>query len=157
MMKKHYKIQLILLALLFIVSNFSFGQENTKDWQLTNQAYEKEKKEMMAKFVQLPDGDVFWELYTEFEKQRGKYSNESYNVLLDYAENYVNYSDARLEQIMQDNMRVRSKMDELLESYYSKIKEECGVKTASQFWMIERYFESMLRANVLGNLPIVEK
>ena len=39
---------------------------------------------------------------------------------------------------------------------FKKVKKECGVKTASQFFMVERFFESSVRASVLGNLPIVE-
>ena len=152
-MKKYF----VLLNIALLFSTLCIAQNSSNEWELINSAFGKEKKQMMAKFVQLPDDNVFWNFYREFEKERKQYSNESYHVLLDYAENYVNYSDDKLEQIMADNMRVRSKMDELLETYYLKIKDECGVKTASQFWMIQRYFESMLRANMLGNLPILEK
>lgn len=149
---------------LVIISGFFFlfalvanAQQSAKEWDFINQNVQQEKRNMVAKFVQLPEEDVFWKLYDEYETKRKKQSEESYRVLLDYAANYVNYSDTKLEEIMNKSIRIRGEMELLLESYYTKIKEQCGIKTASQFWMIQRYFDSSFRANVLGNLPILEK
>jgi hypothetical protein len=114
------------------------------------------KKVMVANFVELPETDVFWTIYEEYETKRAALGEETYKILLEYAGNYVNYSDDRAAIIMNNVLKQRKESEKLLVSYFKKIKKECGPKTATQFYMVQRFFDSTLRSEALGKLPILE-
>ena len=148
--------KLFSLIVLVVLSTIVFSQTTKKELELAQEMFGMEKKLMVANFVDLPADHVFWTIYDAYEKEREAFGDKRYNTLLEYAGNYVNYSDARLEKIMAENIKIRQDMEKLFMKYYKKIKKECGIKTASQFYMLQRFYESSIRAQVLGNLPIVE-
>lgn len=149
--------KLLSLAALLMLVTTVFSQTSKKELEATAELFGMGKKAMVANFVQLPEDNPFWAVYDEYEEARAELGEKRYNVLLEYAGNYVNYSDDRLEIIMADAMKVRKESEKLLAKYYKRIKKEFGVKTASQFYMVQRYFDSVIRSNALGNLPIIEK
>lgn len=149
--------KLLSLAALLMIVTTVFSQTTKKELEATAELFGMGKKAMVANFVELPENHKFWTIYEEYEAERAELGEKRYNVLLEYAGNYVNYSDHRLEIIMDEAMKVRKDMEKLLTKYYKRIKKECDVKTASQFYMVQRYFDSVIRSNALGNLPIIEK
>lgn len=148
--------KLVSLAVLLAVSTIVFSQTTKDELKLAQEIFGMGKKAMVDNFVELPADNVFWTIYEEFETERKAYGDKTYNLLLEYAGNYVNYSDARLETIMAESMKQRKAMEKLVQKYYKKVKKECGVKTASQFYFVQRFYDSTLRAHLLGQMPIVE-
>lgn len=144
------------LAVLLMVSTFVFSQTEKEELGVAQEMFGMGKKAMVASFVDLPDNNVFWTIYEQYESARKILGEERYDTLVEYADNYVNSSDERLDNILKQSIANRKKMEKLFMKTFKKVKKECGVKTASQFFMVERFFESSVRASVLGNLPIVE-
>lgn len=144
------------LAVLLMVSTLVFSQTEKEELAMAQEMFGMGKKAMVASFVDLPDNDVFWTIYEQYESGRKALGEERYDTLVEYADNYVNSSDDRLDEILKQSIANRKQMEKLFMKTYKKMKKECGVKTASQFFMVERFFESSVRASVLGNLPIVE-
>lgn len=148
--------KLLSLAILLAVSTIVFSQTTKDELKLAQEIFGMEKKAMVDNFVDLPENDVFWTIYEEYEKERKAFGDKTYNLLLEYAGNYVNYSDDRLEIIMAGSIKQRKAVEKLLQKYYKKVKKECGVKTASQFYFVQRFYDSTVRAHLLGQMPIVE-
>jgi hypothetical protein len=48
-----------------------------------------------------------------------------------------------------------SKTDKLISTYYSKMKKPAGVKAAAQFFQIESYLLSSIRAAILEEIPFI--
>ncbi len=149
--------KLLSLAVLLAVSTIVFSQTTKDELNIAQEIFGMGKKAMVHNFVELPADNVFWTIYEEYETERKAFGDKTYNLLLEYAGNYVNYSDARLETIMSNSMKIRKGQDKLMTKYYKRIKKECGVKTASQFYMVQRFFDSTVRAHLLGQMPILEK
>lgn len=149
------RLLLVVGCVMFVTAIFS--QTTKTELEALHELFGMGKKAMVANFVELPDDHKFWAIYDEYEDARLALAEERYKVLLEYAGNYVNYSDARLEKVMGKSVKIRKQMEKLLEKYYKRIKKECDVKAASQFYMVQRYFDSQIRTQILGNLPIIEK
>lgn len=148
----------IFYLLIFILTSTSvFSQVPKTETEQLTKLLGANKIELVNSFVDLPQDNKFWELFDEYEKQRESFGNKRYNLLVQYAENYESHNDKKLEEIIANSIKLRNDAEQLLLSYYEKIKVECGVKTASQFYFIQRFFESSLNANILGNLPIIDK
>lgn len=148
--------KLLSLAVFLIMATLVFSQTTKDELKVAREIFGVEKKEMVQNFVDLPENNVFWGIYSEYDEARKELGEARYDLLLEYAGNYVNYTDDRLEKILASNLSNRKQIEKLFMKTYKKVKKECGVKTASQFYMVERFFESSVRATVLGNLPIVE-
>lgn len=157
MLIKNLKMKkLVLLGVLVFLGSVMFAQTTKTELQMAQDIFGMKKKAMVSNFVNLPQTDVFWSIYDEYEAKRTAFGEKTYENLLEYAGNYVNYSDNRAEVILNNVMAQRKKMEKLLNTYYKKVKKECGTKTATQFYMVQRFFDATIRAEVLGNLPIVE-
>jgi hypothetical protein len=50
---------------------------------------------------------------------------------------------------------LQGKTDKLIVKYYDKVKKESGVKTAAQFYQLEAYFLSVIRASILNSIPFI--
>lgn len=148
--------KLLSLTTLLLLAAMVFAQTQKSEFEMATDIFGMGKKAMVANFVELPETDVFWTIYEEYEAKRSSLSENAHKILLEYAGNYVNYSDDRAGKIMDKVLKQRKDLDKVLTSYYKKVKKECGPKTATQFFMVERFFDATLRAEALGRLPIIE-
>lgn len=148
--------KLLSLAVLVMVSTIVFSQTTKKELEFAAELFGMEKRAMVANFVELPETNVFWSIYDEYESQRALIAEQRYQLMLEYAGNYVNYSDARLEKINAKTLNLRKTSEKLRVKYFKKIQKECGPKVASQFWMVQRYYDAAINAKILGSLPILE-
>lgn len=148
--------KLLSLTAFILLATVVFSQTTKKEMEMAQDIFGMGKKAMVSNFVELPETDVFWTIYDEYETKRSAMGEETYKILLEYAGNYVNYSDDRAAIIMDKVLKQRKASEKLLASYYKKIKKDCGPKTATQFYMVQRFFDSTLRAEALGQLPILE-
>jgi len=116
-----------------------------------------EKKAMVAEFIQL-DGeqaDAFWTLYDEYEAKRKQLGQRRLALLEAYADTYDSMNDATAEAILKDMMSLQTATDKLISTYAKKIKKKVNVKSAAQFYQIEGYILSKIRATILENIPVI--
>ena len=76
-------------------------------------------------------------------------------VLVDYAENYDNLNDEKYDEIIANMISLRKSHDKLSDSYYKKIKKASGSKVAAQFFQLEAYFLSQIRATIMQEIPYI--
>jgi len=148
--------KLLVIAALF-VSAAGFAQSNKEDVDFIQSIYGKEKKQIVAGFINLEGAqkDAFWKLYDEYETQRKDLGKQRVALLERYANGYMTMDDASTDQIMKDMMALGLKTDKLMSTYYAKIKKASGVKAAAQFVQIEAYLLSAVRATIMENIPFI--
>ncbi|MCF6358824.1 MAG: hypothetical protein L3J54_13565 [Draconibacterium sp.] len=149
--------KLFSLTLLLVASTFVFSQTADKELEYYQAIFGMSKEAMISDFVQLDKSSEFWTVYDEYEKERQQYGQKRYELLLEFAGNYVNYSDKRMDILMEESLANRKSMAKVSKKYYKKIKKVAGSKAAAQFLMIESYFEASLRAKILGELSELKK
>lgn len=147
---------LFFIAALF-VSSFGFAQSNTEDVDLIQAYFGMEKKAIIADFIQL-DGaqkDAFWDLYDDYEAERKALGKDRINLLQKYAMNYASLDDETTDSIIKEMNTLGTKTDKLIATYYNKMKNPAGVKAAAQFVQIEAYLLSVVRVNILEQIPFI--
>jgi hypothetical protein len=50
---------------------------------------------------------------------------------------------------------LRKKTDKLMDQYYKKIKKASGSKVAAQFFQLEGYFLTQIRAAIFEEIPYI--
>jgi hypothetical protein len=149
---------LLFFAALFMTS-FAFSQSNKEEIDLVQAAFGMEKKAIVAEFVQLTDTqkDAFWALYDEYETKRKDLGKERIDLLVQYAEQYMNMTSEQADEWTKKVMELQNKTDKLIATYYDKVKGISDGVVATQFYQIENYILSMIRMQLLQDVPFLKK
>ncbi len=147
----------ILIAVTLLISTVGFAQSNKEDVDLIQSIYGKEKKAIVAGFVQLEGAqkDGFWKLYDEYEVERKELGKKRVSLLEKYATNYGTMDDATTDALMKEMTGLGVKTDKLIGTYYEKIKKASNVKAAAQFVQIESYLLSAVRVKIFESIPFI--
>jgi hypothetical protein len=148
--------KLLVIAALF-VSAAGFAQSNKEDVDFIQSIFGKEKKVIVADFIQLEGAqkDDFWKLYDEYEVKRKQYGQQRISLLERYANSYMTLDDATTDKLINEMLALSANNDKLIKTYYGKIKKASGIKSAAQFVQIESYFLSVIRASILEDIPMI--
>jgi hypothetical protein len=148
--------KLFILPLIFLFG-VSYGQSAREDIDLIQSLFGKEKKMIVADFIQLDPAskDAFWRLYDEYEGQRKEFGRQRIALLERYANAYATLDDATTAQLINDMASLGSKTDKLIQTYYKKMSKAAGVKPAAQFYQLESYFLSAIRTSLLEAIPFI--
>ena len=149
------KMTLFVIGLMF--TGTLFAQSNKEDLDMIQAIFGKEKKAMVASFVQVDPSkaDAFWKVYDEYETNRKSLGQKRIALLEKYAKNYATLDDATTDQIIKENQSLQQETDKLIIQYYDKIKKVAGIKPAAQFYQLEGYLLSVIRATILENIPFI--
>ena len=149
------KKMLILLSI--CLSTAVFAQSNKEDVDFIQSIYGKEKKTIVADFIKLEDAqkDAFWKLYDQYETERKALGKKRIALLEKYAAGYGTMDDASISQNIKETAALGMQTDKLIQTYYKKIEKAVGAKPAAQFFQIEVYLLSAIRAAILESIPFI--
>ena len=139
------------------VTTISFAQSNKEDIDLMQAALGKDKKALFSEFmiVEGAQKDAFWTLYDEYEGKRKGLGKKRLDLLEKYVKGYEKMNDLDTEQSLKDLMSLADDTNSLIVTYTNKMKKTAGVKAAAQFYQLENYILCVVRAQILGNIPVL--
>ena len=139
------------------VTTISFAQSNKEDIDLMQAALGKDKKALFSEFmiVEGAQKDAFWTLYDEYEGKRKGLVKKRLDLLEKYVKGYEKMNDVDTEQSLKDLMSLADDTNSLIVTYTNKMKKTAGVKAAAQFYQLENYILCVVRAQILGNIPVL--
>jgi hypothetical protein len=149
------KITLFIAAFLFAA--VTFAQSNKEEVDLFQAAAGMQKREAVAAFVHPSDAqkDAFWKLYDEYEVARKINGQKRIQVLEQYAKQYKTMTDAQAEAWMKDVIALQTSTDKLIITYYKKVKKATSPLVATQLYQIENYILSVVRSEILDEVPFL--
>jgi hypothetical protein len=148
----------LLLIIAFVkVGCFAFAQSNKEEIDLFQSVFGMEKKALVAEFIKLEGAqkDAFWTAYDSYEVERKALGQKRIALLNKYAANYATLDDAGTDEIVKETIALQVQTDKLIVDYYKKIKKDSGAKAAAQFYQIEGYILSKVRATIMENIPLI--
>lgn len=141
----------------FILSIPLSAQMHNEESELFINIFGRPKKEIVTEFVKV-DGDraaQFINMYNEYENKRRQLGEKRYVILSRYVKNYSQLNESETNEIIEDIISLTSGQDKLISQYYRKMKKSLGTFVAAQFYQIEWYLQSEMKANILENIPII--
>ena len=144
------------VALLAMVFGQSLKAQSSKEeTDFYQSIFGMAKKEIVAEFLQIESSNPFWALYDEYETARKELGKNRLDALTAYVENYDTMDEAKYDETIGQMIKLRDSNDKLLDKYYKKIKKSSGSKVAAQFFQLESYFLSQIRATVMEEIPYI--
>lgn len=148
----------ILLSLIVIATSaVAFSQSNTEDVDMIQAAFGKEKKALMSEYVKLDDDkkDAFWNLYDQYETERKELGKKRIALINNYAANYTTMDDAKTTEMIKEMSKMSNEYEKLMSSYFTKLSKAAGAKPAAQFYQMEAYLLSVIRVEIMNNIPFI--
>jgi len=149
----------ILLVAASLLASFTYAQSNKEEVDLIQAAFGMDKKAAVAEFVTPSETqkDAFWKLYDEYETQRKDLGKLRIELLRQYADKYDTMTSEQADEWTRKAMDLQKKTDGLIATYYTKVKAISDGIVATQFYQIENYILTGIRAQILVNIPFIGK
>ena len=149
----------ILLVAASLLASFTYAQSNKEEVDLMQAAFGMDKKAAVAEFVTPSETqkDAFWKLYDEYETQRNDLGKLRIELLRQYADKYDTMTSEQADEWTRKAMDLQKKTDGLIATYYTKVKAISDGIVATQFYQIENYILTGIRAQILVNIPFIGK
>ena len=121
-------------------------------------AFGMDKKAVVADFVKpaAAQKDAFWKLYDEYETARKELGKQRIALLQQYADHYLDMTNAQADVWTPKVIELQKKTDNLIVTYYNKVKLVTSPLVATQFYQIENYILAYIRMQILHNVPFVQ-
>jgi len=151
------KLLFIVLTLTYSITGFS--QSFQDEVKLMQSIYGMDKKEIVAEFIELNSGqeEVFWKLYDEYEVKRKELGEKRFEIIWNYVNDYGEIKPEDAEMMMNESIPLRKRSDELVDTYYTKIKNKTDPVVAVQFYQIENYLSDLIRIKLLEEVFITKQ
>lgn len=151
-MKKYFSIVVALL-----MASFVSAQSNKEEVDLMQAAFGMDKKAIVADFVKpSPEQkDAFWKVYDEYETERKALGKQRIELLTQYADQYLTMNSEQADAWTNRVIDLQKKTDKLIQTYYKKVKGVSDGKVATQFYQIESYILTYIRAEILQEIPFL--
>lgn len=148
---------LFIIAAMLMIAPMAKSQSNAEEIDFFQSIFGSEKKAMVASFINL-EGEAstaFWANYDRYETERKALGKSRIALLEKYADEYENMNADQTDAIMASWIKQRKAVDKLIDTYYKKMKKSSGSKAAAQFYHLENYFASAIRATLLESIPVI--
>jgi hypothetical protein len=123
---------------------------------LMRREVQQEKAEIMGAMMALSAQDAakFWPIYSEYDSELKKLSDQRIAIIKEYAQNYAQLSDEEADKLIQKSMAYQKQRAELLARTYEKVKQALGGVTAARFAMVEHQILTIIDLQIADALPI---
>ena len=148
-----------LLVLITILTSNIQAQVSDSDIDLIQAKFGNSKKAIVKEYVNIENNKnkEFWGLYEEYEQKRKELGKERLNLVLFYNNNQLALKEDELDYEIDHFIELKEDTNNLIEKYYRKIRRSIGAKTASDFYVIEVYFQSVVRMNYMEQIPFLKE
>ena len=149
----------VLIISAFFLASFAWSQSNKEEIDLVQAAFGMEKKAVVADFVKPSETQsvAFWTLYDQYETQRKELGKQRIALLSQYADQYLTMTSEQADAWTKKVIDLQKKTDNLIVTYYGKIKTASDGLVATQFYQIENYILTAIRMELLQNVPFIHK
>jgi hypothetical protein len=157
------KLKIILLACIFAGTTYtSYSQTQTSYSGTSDEEADAivnllgvQKKQAIAELVYVSpkDSAAFWKIYNEYQQQNNKVAKERLQLYEQTAHAYSNMTPAVADSLANKYFENRFNQEKSLKEYYNKIKAATNSVVAFQFYQAEVYLLTILRAQIMQQIP----
>lgn len=147
------------VTIFFISFTSCLSQDEADELQLIKSLFGHDKDFIVNEFVKVEglNKERFQKLYVAFENKRKEVGQTKFSILNNYVKSYNSLKEEDLDEIMKEIIELNASQDKLIAVYYKKMKKECGISVAAQFYQIEWYLLSQIRTAILENIPVLNE
>jgi hypothetical protein len=149
-------LRTVFSTFLLLLSMISIqAQSATEEVDLLQSLYGMEKKSLISEFLGNSVNDSFWQVYDAYELERKALGKQRIDLLSNYAENYSRIKGEKADDLIKKAEGLNRKQNSLISKYTKKVRKVAGSEVAAQFYQVEHYLLSAVRAEIFENIPFI--
>ncbi|WP_157962296.1 hypothetical protein [Winogradskyella aurantiaca] len=146
----------LFIALTFMLMSFQTNAQMTiEDYQMEQEIYKMEKREIFEEFIGEVVNKDFWATYNEYEAKRFDLEMRRFEIVKNYSQDYFNMSNEQAASHLKLAEKLNIDFNRLMTQYSNKFIKSHGGKVAMQFYQLELYFLAVSRTELIENIPTV--
>jgi uncharacterized membrane-anchored protein YhcB (DUF1043 family) len=147
----------IILAAFIALMGFGAKAQTTNEIEMMQALFGEEKMQVVAHFVKPEKEDItaFEKIYEEYEVKRKVLGKEAITLLNEYAEKWEGMTDEQADEWMKKVLKVSANREKLVRTYYKKVKKATSPIVATQFYQVETYINTSVKAAIYESIPFV--
>jgi len=147
----------LLITVALFLASFAWSQSDKEETALMQNAFGMEKRSVVAEFVKPSpaENDAFWKVYDEYEVKRKELGKQRIELLSQYADKYLTMNGVDADAWTKKVIELQKKTDDLIVTYYSKVLKVSDGVVATQFYQIENFILTAIRAEILQKVPFL--
>lgn len=147
----------IILTAFIALMSFGMQAQSNSEVDMMQAIFGAEKMQLVAEFVKPGKEHIeaFETLYNEYEIERKELGKISIALLNEYAEKWEGMTDEQADEWMKKVLKVSADREKLVRTYYKKIKKATTPIIATQFYQVETYINTSIKAAIYESIPFV--
>jgi hypothetical protein len=148
--------KILLAGCLLAVALPAFAQTDVVE--LLRSDLRTEKVAILTKALGMDEATsaLFWPVYREYEMELNKIGDARVANIKDYAANYESMTDVKAKELVKNAFSLNEQRTKLLKKYHGKVEKATSPKLAARWAQCEMAINSMIDAQVAGELPLLK-
>jgi len=126
--------------------------------QLLRSDIRSAKKQIVEENMKLTDAQAekFWPVYDAYTQETTKQGDARYDLVKEYANNYVNMTDAEADSLVQQMATLDEQTATLRKQWIPKFRKVLTGKQTALFFQLDRRINLILDLQFAANIPLVK-
>ena len=140
-----------------LTGSFVFSQSVSEFIEIQRLALKAEKKVLVDDAMELSDAEsnVFWPLYDEYNDKTYTLKSRVYDLILDYANNYLSMDDEKAVELWNEKMKIDGELLSLQKQYFKKFLKVLPGETAVRYFQVENKISMIINAELADLIPMI--
>ena len=158
---------LVMGTSLLLIQSGAFAQKSEtpaagptleQDIQLLRSDIRSAKKQIIAENMKLTDAQAekFWPVYDAYTQEATKLGDASYALVKEYAQAYVNMTDAEADSLVKKMAALDLQTTTLRQQWIPKFRNVLTGKQTALFFQLDRRINLLLNVQFAANIAIVK-
>ena len=124
---------------------------------LTREAVESQRRVLVSGSLRLSDSEAkaFWPLYDDYEKERRPYDERANKLISDFLASAATVTDAQAKAMLDEAFRIDEGRVKVRRAWYDRMAKAIPPRQLARFYQIENKLDSVIRADIAKQIPLV--
>ncbi len=136
------------------------GDKPANNLEIIHEKLKADKKLIVAKYMELTEleGEKFWPVFEEYQKDVEKLNQRLHNLLQSYAADYRNksFTDEKAQKLLDEAIALEKDEAKHRRSYAPKVLQVLPAKKAARYLQIENEHRILMRYDLAVTVPLVQ-
>jgi polyhydroxyalkanoate synthesis regulator phasin len=124
---------------------------------LTREAVESQRRILVSGSLRLSEAEAkaFWPLYDDYEKERKPLDTRANKLVSDFLAAAGSLSDAQARAMVDEALSLEQARARVRRSWYDRMAKAISARELARFYQIENKLDSVVRADLSKQIPLV--
>jgi len=140
-----------------LASAGAFAQTVKERLDITRESIENQRRVLVSGAVPLTEAEAkaFWPVYDDYEKKRRALDERASKLVADFVANAATFSDAQAKGMLAQALEVDESRLKMRREVLDRLQGAIPARTLVRYYQIENKLDSVVRADLSRQIPLV--